>query len=108
MVSPPLAGDIEQNPGPKQFSSYEPRGDLNMMGGFAQATSVRMQKCLEAFGLWCSTEAHVTLDEILSTAELANLGLKGYGLALFKQRAPRYCLVYSLRHYSSATVASRV
>lgn len=88
-----MAGDIEQNPGPKQFSSYEPRGDLNMMGGFAQdRRPVRMQKCLEAFGLWCSTEAHVTLDEILSTAELANLGLKGYGLALFKQGAPRYWL----------------
>ena len=55
-----------------------------------------MQKCLEAFGLWRSTEAHVTLDEILSTAELANLGLKGYGLTLFKQGAPRYWLVYAI------------
>ena len=91
-----LAGDIEQNPGPAASKTYQPRGELNMLGGFAQATFVRMDKCLEAFRSWCETEAKLTLEEVLDTAELANLALKAYGLALFKQGAPRYWLVYAI------------
>ena len=88
-----LAGDIERNPGPPR--TPKPRGELNMLGGFAPATYSRMEKCLDALGQWCASEARLTLEQVLATAETANMALKGYGLHLFRQGAPRYWLVHA-------------
>ena len=89
-----LAGDIEENPGPESKSSYTPRGELNLLGGFAQATALRMQKYLAAFEKWCVQYPRLSLVQVLETAEAANLAL---GLHLFRQGAPRYWLVYAIR-----------
>lgn len=91
-----LAGDVEQNPGPQCAHSRAPRGDLNLIGGFAQATSDRMAKCLKAFGLWCETHAGLTLEQVVENVEITNLALKACGLALFKRGSPRYMLVYAI------------
>lgn len=94
-----LAGDIERNPGPPRSaaksSDYVPRGELNLLGGFATATSTRMQRCLEAFRAWC-TAADLDFDIVCSSAENANMALKAYGLALFREGKPRYLLVYAI------------
>ena len=94
-----LAGDIEQNPGPPQTTSnkqYAPRGELNLLGGFATATSTRMQKCLQSFQKWCVDEAGVSFESVCETAEAANLALRAYGLSLFREGKPRYMLVYAI------------
>ncbi|CAK9079134.1 Uncharacterized protein SCF082_LOCUS37773 [Durusdinium trenchii] len=52
-----IAGDIESNPGPFHDGGRRPRGELNLLGGFAQATSDRMLRCLNAFEQWCKDEA---------------------------------------------------
>ena len=89
-----LAGDIERNPGPVR--PQQPRGELNMLSGFAPATFSRMEKCLAAFESWCKSEAGLSLKDVLQTAETANMALKAYGLHLFRQGAPRYWLVYAI------------
>lgn len=93
-----MAGDVERRPGP--FSTpqenYKPRGELNMLGGFAQATSLRMRRCLDLFGKWCESNAKLPLEAILEQAESTNLALRGYGLALFREGKPRYLLVYAI------------
>lgn len=91
-----LAGDVERNPGPDLGKTYTPRGELNLLGGFAQATALRMQRCLSAFESWCIQFPGLTLAQVLETSEAANLALKGYGLHLFRQGAPRYWLVYAI------------
>lgn len=93
-----MAGDVERHPGPQNNPQrhYTPRGDLDLMGGFAQATSLRMRRCLELFSVWCSTVSGVTLEVVLQQAETTNLALRGYGLSLFKEGKPRYLLVYAI------------
>lgn len=93
-----MAGDVERHPGPvdAQRSTYLPRGELNMMGGFAQATSLRMRRCLDLFAVWCQTVAKLSLEVILQQAETTNLALRGYGLTLFREGKPRYLLVYAI------------
>ena len=81
-----LAGDLERNPGPPK---YLPRGDLNMLVGLSQATSARMQFCLDAWADWARAETGLNLDALLQSAEVANLALKAYGCALFKEGKPR-------------------
>ena len=58
-----IAGDVERHPGsmPCAQKNFTPRGELDMMGNFAQATSLRMRRCLELFGVWCSTVAGMSL-----------------------------------------------
>ena len=95
-----LAGDIEQNPGPRMqqsgAKSYTPRGELDLLGGFATATSARMRKCFEAFQVWCEQDANLNFTTVCSSADCANLALKAYGLALFREGKPRYQLVYAI------------
>eukprot|EP00438_Fugacium_kawagutii_P036259 Skav223698 [mRNA] locus=scaffold1907:175367:179896:+ [translate_table: standard] len=88
-----LCGDVEQNPGPPK---YKPRGELNMNVGFSQATSQRMRFCLQAFSSWLQKEMQLSLDEVLSTAETADLALRAYGKFCFSQGRPRYWLVYAI------------
>lgn len=91
-----LAGDVERNPGPSKAQEYIARGVLNLLVGFARATSVRMSKCLKAFKEWSRREAHLSMSQVLDSAETANLALKVYGLALCRKGAPRYWLVYAI------------
>ena len=85
-----IAGDVERHPGARFGEGYAPCGELNLLGGFATATSTRMQRCVEAFNSWCSNVAHVPFEEVIGSAESANLALRGYGLDLFRQGKPRY------------------
>ena len=78
-----IAGDIESNPGPFHDGGRRPRGELNLLGGFAQATSDRMLRCLNAFEQWCKDEAGVELDVVLATSESANLALKATASTFF-------------------------
>ena len=93
-----IAGDVERHPGPVPSAqkNFTPRGELDLMGGFAQATSLRMRRCLELFGAWCSTVAGMSLEEVLKQADTTNLALRGYGLSLFREGKPRYLLVYAI------------
>ena len=96
-----IAGDVERHPGPPQSSNgrvpeYTPRGELDMMGGLSQATAQRMRKSLIQFNTWLVENAHLNLEYILQSAELCNLGLRAYGLALFREGKPRYTLVYTI------------
>ena len=91
-----LAGDVEENPGPVRVGAGAPRGDLNLLGGFARTTSDRMAKCLRAFEDWCGQTVNLSLAQVLENVETANLALKAYGMHLFKQGSPRYLLVYAI------------
>ena len=91
-----LAGDIEPHPGPVGRGEYVPRGELNLLGGFSTATSARMKTCLEAFQNWCTNVVGLPFEDILGSAETANLALRGYGLELFRLGKPRYLLVYAI------------
>lgn len=91
-----LAGDIERNPGPTSSKGQQARGDLNLLGGFARATSDRMAKCLKAFAFWCEAHVGLTLEQVVESVEITDLALKAYGLALFKQGSRRYMLVYAI------------
>lgn len=44
----------------------------------------------ELFGVRVSAHVGLTLEYVLSTAELANLALRAYGLVLFREGRPRY------------------
>ena len=94
-----LAGDIEQNPGPPlnnlAGSNYAPRGELNLLGGFATATTSRMKKCLDSFKCWLLEQA-LSFEDVSATADAMNLALRAYGLALFREGKPRYLLVYAI------------
>lgn len=95
-----MAGDIERNPGPVDSRaadrSYTPRGELNLFGGFATATASRMQSCFASFKRWCETTAGLDFACVCATAETANLALRAYSLALFREGKPRYLLVYAI------------
>ena len=90
-----LAGDIERNPGPG-LSKPRPRGELNMQVGFSQATVQRMARCLYSFEVWTKDKLGLSLDEVLATAEMADLALRGYGRFCFSEGRPRYWLVYAI------------
>ena len=90
-----VAGDVERHPGPSTHH-YTPRGELNLMGGFATATSTRMVRCLELFRVWCVEKAGVPFEVVCSSAEHANHALRAYGLELFREGRPRYQLVYAI------------
>ena len=94
-----LSGDVERNPGPHERDaagrSYTPRGDLDLLGGFATATKTRMKRCFMEFQQWC-TRKGLCFDTICMNAENMNLALRGYGLELFKEGKPRYLLVYAI------------
>ena len=89
-----IAGDVEPNPGPVRVSNYTPRGELNLFGGLTQATSQRMQKCLDAFQLWLRDEFSLDLEFALASSEHANLSLRAYGRWLYERGSPRYHFVY--------------
>ena len=95
-----IAGDVERHPGPSRHDTkdvrYTPRDELNLLGGLSQATSQRMQRCLELFEERCKVQAGITLATALSSAEVASLALRGYGLTLFREGKPRYLLVYTI------------
>ena len=87
-----LCGDIEPHPGPGR----KPRGELDMTIGFHKQTSLRMQRCLEAFAEWVREEMNLDFDKVASSAEHIALALRAYGLHLFRHGHPRYMLVYAL------------
>ena len=93
-----LAGDIERNPGPKynDAQQYRPRGRLDLSVGLSQATAARMQSCLDEFGDWLEDTLQLTLDDILASADMANLALRAYGMQLFEAGFPRYKFVYAV------------
>lgn len=86
-----LAGDIEENPGPKQS-----RGQLDMSIGFAKTTADRMTKCLSAFSLWCTDKLEVPFETVSSDMSALAWSLRAYGLYLFEAGLPRYLLVYAI------------
>ena len=65
-----------------------------MFGGLTQATSQRMQKCLDAFQLWLRDEFSLDLEFALASSEHANLSLRAYGRWLYERGSPRYHFVY--------------
>lgn len=93
-----LAGDIERNPGPdaRVPQGYQPRGPLNLSVGLSQATAARMEMCLKDFSSWVHSELSLTLDDVLASAEVANLALRGFGMKLFAEGFPRYKFVYAV------------
>ena len=84
-----LAGDIEENPGPR-------RGKMDLTVGFVKATSDRMQHCFSAFREWCFEHLEVSPDAIVAEPEALAWSLRAYGLYLFEAGLPRYLLVYSI------------
>ena len=87
-----LGGDIEPNPGPR----YTERGELDLATGFARATADRMQKCLDAFDSWLTSELKLDLERISLRADSCSLALRAYGLHLYRSGLPRYLLVYAI------------
>ena len=93
-----LAGDVERNPGPKNFqhTSRPERGELDMTVGFCKATSNRMSRCLAAFAMWVGEEMKMDVDAILADSQGTCLALRAYGMHLFRSGFPRYMYVYTL------------
>eukprot|EP00438_Fugacium_kawagutii_P022150 Skav235748 [mRNA] locus=scaffold803:24495:31367:+ [translate_table: standard] len=91
-----LAGDVERNPGPAVFAGYKPRGQLDLSVGLSQATARRMQTCLDEFEQWTLKEVGLQLTDVLRSAEVANLALRGYGMHLYAAGLPRYKFVYAI------------
>ncbi|CAE7400109.1 unnamed protein product, partial [Symbiodinium microadriaticum] len=89
-----LAGDVERNPGP--FHSGEPRGHLDMEGGFAVSTRHKMDKALSAFSVWLEATFSLSLAAVLSSAPAAAAALRTWGLYLYSSGQPRYLLVYAI------------
>ncbi len=85
-----LAGDIEENPGPKQ------RGPMDLSVGFVKATSDRMQKCYAGFREWCLTVAQLDWAAICGNPQALGWALRGFGLYLFEEGHPRYLFVYAI------------
>lgn len=55
-----------------------------------------MRRCLDLFVSWAGKQTGLTFERVLSSPEIANLALRAYGLALFREGKPRYLLVYSI------------
>ncbi|CAE7804761.1 unnamed protein product [Symbiodinium microadriaticum] len=89
-----LAGDVERNPGP--FHSGEPRGHLDMEGGFAVSTRHKMDKAFSAFSVWLEASFSLSLAAVLSSAPAAAAALRAWGLYLYSSGQPRYLLVYAI------------
>ena len=87
-----LGGDIERNPGPGRPG----RGPLNLAVGYVPATSDRMHKCFLAFQVWCSEEAGLDWDALLSDLHALSVALRGYGMHLYETGYPRYLFTYAI------------
>ena len=88
-----LGGDIEPNPGPV---SRMPRGPMDLTVGFAESTGLRMQKCLEAFRLWISSELADCWPKLERDHQSMCWALRAYGLHCFSSGLPRYMFVYAV------------
>lgn len=90
-----LAGDIEENPGPKK-TGPRPRGPLDLTVGFATATACRMAQCVDAFARWISDFCEMEFAAVARDPEAIGWGLRSYGIHLFERGLPRYLLVYAI------------
>ena len=106
-----LAGDIEENPGPrKQLAGGElkSRGPMNLDVGFVKATSDRMQRCYAGFQEWCISYAEIDWDTLINDPRGLAWALRAFGLYLFEAGHPRYLFVYSITACQEYHPASRV
>ena len=88
-------GDIERNPGPGFVRRPRvPRGELSMTVGFAEATTKRMQSCLDSFAVWLASG--LSLDAIGWDFVAGPLALRAYGMYLFSDSFPRYMYVCTI------------
>ncbi|CAL1159368.1 unnamed protein product, partial [Cladocopium goreaui] len=88
-------GDIERNPGPGFVRRPRvPRGELSMTVGFAEATTKRMQSCLDSFAVWLASG--LSLDAIGWDFVAGPLALRAYGMYLFSEGFPRYMYVCTI------------
>ena len=87
-----LGGDIERNPGPMRHG----RGPLDLTVGYVPATTDRMEKCFQAFKLWCIEEAELSWEGLLKDLHALALALRGYGLHLYEGGFPRYLFTYAI------------
>lgn len=90
-----LAGDIEENPGPKK-PPLRARGCLDLTVGFSREPSARMSRCLEAFQIWVRDTAEFHWDQIESDVVALAYALRAYSIFLFEKGYPRYLLVYAI------------
>eukprot|EP00438_Fugacium_kawagutii_P021739 Skav206696 [mRNA] locus=scaffold99:17529:21803:+ [translate_table: standard] len=86
-----LCGDIHPNPGPRV-----PRGPMDLSVGFAQVTSDRMRRCVDAFKVWCAEHLQIKFEKLLSEPASLGWALRAYGLYCFEEGLPRYLFVYSI------------
>lgn len=85
-----LAGDIEENPGPKQC------GPMDLSVGFVAATSDRMQKCYAGFRGWALSAGGPNREAMVNDPRALAWALRAFGLYLFEQGHPRYLFVYAI------------
>ena len=98
-----LAGDIEENPGPRaqgpqvdRTSRLRARGPMNFDVGFVKATSDRMQRCFAGFQEWCETHTEIEWSILVNDPKALAWSLRAFGLYLFEAGYPRYLFVYSI------------
>ena len=109
-----LAGDIEENPGPRQQGvqrdgnpNLRARGPMNLDVGFVKATSDRMQRCFAGFKEWCETHAELDWSVLVNDPKGLAWSLRAFGLYLFEAGYPRYLFVYSITACQEYHPASR-
>lgn len=90
-----LSGDVERNPGPNRPPRVY-RGHFDFDGGFAPATSKRMDDCLRSFKLWVEEQMPGEFGAVSQTAQCMGLALRGYGCFLYEHGYPRYLLTYAI------------
>lgn len=83
-----LCGDIHPHPGPRQ-----PRGPMDLSVGFAPVTSVRMQRCVDAFKVWYCEHLEISFDKLQGEPVSVGWALRAYGLYCFEHGLPRYLFV---------------
>ena len=109
-----LAGDIEENPGPRarggaagDASGLHARGPMDLNVGFVKATSDRMQRCFAGFKEWCISCAEMDWDALSNDPKGLAWALRAFGLYLFEAGHPRYLFVYSITACQEYHPASR-
>ena len=86
-----LCGDIHPHPGPRAR-----RGPMDLSVGFVKETSSRMQRCVDAFQLWCTEWLRIIFSSLLQDMSLMAQSL---WFVLFRGRfaSVSFCLHFDWR-----------